>query len=303
MDKNDTPKVIEALSDENAQVRTETIDILKEVGDERALKPLFYVAWFDEYEGQMIDMGEYGLRTFPLRDKAREALNQIVVRAGESAIEPLIELLADTNPDYRITAANLLGSIYSSKAIQQLISALRDEQWNVRDAAYSALWKIHHPDSTEPLITFMASQLPEKRKETVELLGYINDKRAANPLADVVNENPDIEIRIEAAWALHQMGDDRGLGYINSLVDELLIIYNVPRYPHSPYGNDFASINRIHLIGRAFCRFGGIPLMKQSFKRFRKADGNKQYICLDLNDRWDGICGWSAQEIRRGWFK
>lgn len=294
MDKNDTPKVIEALSDENAQVRTETIDILKEVGDERALKPLFYVAWFDEYEGQMIDMGEYGLRTFPLRDRAHEALNLIVLRSKEAAIEPLLELLVDTNPDYRKTAATLLGNINSNKALQKLIIALRDTTRDVRDAAYMALWKIHHPDSTEPLIEFIASQSSEERKKAAELLGIIKDERAANPLANVVNNDPDIDVRIEAAWALHQMGDDRGLQYINSLINELLIVYNYPRNPWYPAANDFNSINRIHIIGRAFYRFGGIALMKQAFKQFKKMVNKNYTLYHDLDERWEGIGGWLA---------
>ena len=126
MDRSDTPKFIDALNDEDVSVRTSAIDMLEKIGDEHALKPLFYVACFDEDEGQMIDMGEYGLRTFPLRDKAREAINHITSRIGEPAIEPLLDLLADTNDDYRTMAANLLGSISSNKAIQSLVIALRD---------------------------------------------------------------------------------------------------------------------------------------------------------------------------------
>lgn len=294
IDRSDTPKYIDALTDEDISVRTSAIDMLAKIGDERALKSLFYIACFDEDEGQMIDMGEYGLRTFPLRDKAREALNQIILKEGESAIEPLLELLVDNNPDYRKTAADLLGSINSDKAIRPLIKAMHDPMREIQMQAYLALRKIRHPDSIEPLIAFMPSQSPEVRKDIVELLGFIKDKRAADPLAEIVNNDPDIEVQIEAAWALHEMGDDRGLIFINSLVDELLRVYHYPRYP-GVYENDFNSLKRITLIGYAFLRFGGITFMNRAYKQFKKTvQTTHSTIYLDLAKRWEGIGGWSA---------
>lgn len=299
MDRNDTPKIIDALNDENFKARAQAIDILKEIGDQRALKPLFYVLWFDEHEGHMIDMGEYGLRIFPLRDESREALNQIVLREGESAIEPLLELLVDNNPDYRKTAADLLGNIKSNKAIHQLIKAMQDPMREVQMNAYLALRKIHHPDSIEPLVAFMPFQLPEVRKNIVELLGFIKDKRAADPIAEVINNDPDIEVQIEAAWALHEMEDDRGLLFINSLVDELLRVYNYPRNP-GVYGNDYNSLKRIELIGYAFLRFGGIAFMNRAYKQFKKTvQTTHSTIYFDLAERWKGIGGWSAPSNTR----
>jgi len=55
------------------------------------------------------------------------------------ALDPLVELLADPDPDARATAALSLGQLKHAGAVEPLMHATRDEQYHVRDAAMAAL--------------------------------------------------------------------------------------------------------------------------------------------------------------------
>lgn len=63
----------------------------------------------------------------------------------ETAVEPLMEALHDTNSCVRQAAAKALGNIGDDRAIEPLTAALGDEYRNVRDCASYALQKIRKP--------------------------------------------------------------------------------------------------------------------------------------------------------------
>jgi len=55
------------------------------------------------------------------------------------AVEPLVALLADPDPEARATAALSLGQLRHAGAVEALLAATRDSEYDVRDAAMSAL--------------------------------------------------------------------------------------------------------------------------------------------------------------------
>lgn len=55
------------------------------------------------------------------------------------AVEPLVRLLGDPDPEARATAASSLGQLKHAGAVEALLQATRDPEYAVRDAAMSAL--------------------------------------------------------------------------------------------------------------------------------------------------------------------
>jgi HEAT repeat protein len=64
----------------------------------------------------------------------------------ESAVEPLVAALKDSDEDVRATAAWALGEIESPRALDGLTAAQRDEVGSVRHAATWALRQIDDDD-------------------------------------------------------------------------------------------------------------------------------------------------------------
>jgi HEAT repeat protein len=166
---------------------------------------------------------------------------------GESAVEPLIAVLEDSNPNVRAGAARALGKIGDSRAlgslifrlrndpdvevrksvvwalhmgetrsVHPLIEALRDEDEWVRFGAVIVLAKIGEP-AVMPLINAMHDNMPLVRANAAETLGRIADRRAAEPLANALND-ADEEVWQQAAVALGRMRDARAVKYLVNIV-------------------------------------------------------------------------------------
>src|SRR3989454_12437224 len=86
------------------------------------------------------------------------------------------------------------------RAIPHLITALRDSEWNVREAAEDALAQIGSP-AVEPLLKALREY--QIRKFVIKILGRINDERVLDPLfAQLRNE----EFKDAATEALVEVG-------------------------------------------------------------------------------------------------
>ena len=73
-------------------------------------------------------------------------------KIGSSAVDPLIQALQDKDYQVRSRAAYTLGEIEDDRAVEPLIQALSDEEWVVRGNAAEALGKIKDERAVEPLI-------------------------------------------------------------------------------------------------------------------------------------------------------
>ncbi|HHT9138888.1 MAG TPA: HEAT repeat domain-containing protein [Candidatus Wunengus sp. YC60] len=127
---------------------------------------------------------------------------------GESkdtrAVEPLITALKDKNEDVRRNAADVLVKI-GPRAVEPLIAALKDADENVREHAAKALGEIKDPRAVEPLITALKDENKEVRRHAAQALGESKDTRAVEPLiAALKDENGDV--RRHAAEALEDIG-------------------------------------------------------------------------------------------------
>jgi HEAT repeat protein len=115
-------------------------------------------------------------------------------------VEIQIDLLKEKDWFRRKEAAITLGEMGDERAVAPLITALRDDEWNVREAAEDALTMIGSP-AVEPLIKALREY--HIRRYVIKILGRIKDERVLDPLfVQLRNE----EFKDDATAALVEVG-------------------------------------------------------------------------------------------------
>ncbi len=115
-------------------------------------------------------------------------------------VEIQIDLLKEKDWFRRKEAATTLGEMGDERAVVPLITALRDDEWNVREAAEDALAMIGSP-AVEPLIKALREY--QTRRYVIKVLGRIKDERVLDPLfVQLRNE----EFKDDATAALVEVG-------------------------------------------------------------------------------------------------
>lgn len=115
-------------------------------------------------------------------------------------VEIQIDLLKEKDWFRRKEAAITLGEMGDERAVAPLITALRDDEWNVREAAEDALTMIGSP-AVEPLIKALREY--QTRRYVIKILGRIKDERVLDPLfVQLRNE----EFKGDATAALVDVG-------------------------------------------------------------------------------------------------
>ncbi len=115
--------VIQALKEENEDVRRSVVWVLKKIGGHRVAEPLTQALKDEDYD---------------VRRDAADALKKI----GKPAVEPLIKALEDENEDVRYWAIIALGEIGDERAYKPLICASQSAKGGVRKKIVEALKKI-----------------------------------------------------------------------------------------------------------------------------------------------------------------
>ena len=127
-----------------------------------------------------------------------------LVKMGKSAVELLITALKDEDSDVRWEAAEILGKIKDPRAVESLITALKDKDSVLQGRAVEALEKIGKP-AVEPLITALKDEDSDVRWRAAEILGKIKDPRAVESLIAAL-KNEDLWARRRVAEALGGQG-------------------------------------------------------------------------------------------------
>ncbi len=120
----------------------------------------------------------------------------------------LISALSDEDTDVRQNAIIALGNLGDPRAVEPLISALSDEDTDVRQNAIIALGKLGDSRAVEPLIAALKDADPFMRSRAAFALGEIEDSRAIEPLIDALKDE-DRLMRFSAVDALNQLDDQR----------------------------------------------------------------------------------------------
>ena len=155
-----------------------------------------------------------------------------MARLGEPAVKPLIQSLKDIDYTVREKAAGALGKMRDIRAVEPLIQALKDladeqeflsRQWKVMAKSFmtkplsqvqreedcsralnsiaKALVRIGKP-AVEPLIFELRDRHYAVRMKAAWALGMIGDKRAVEPLLQVIEEDKEKIVQDEASGAL-----------------------------------------------------------------------------------------------------
>jgi len=142
-----------------------------------------------------------------------------LVEIGEPAVDPLIQALKDNNPEIRENAAHALGKIGDERTVDPLIEVLADEQREVQYAARDALANIGEP-ALDPLITYVDDQnksIPS-REQAILALGGIGEP-AVGPLIQLLAERG-TGFDGFAAPALNDIGEPAVEPLIRTLEDD-----------------------------------------------------------------------------------
>ena len=194
-----TDRVIEALTDPNANVRSAAARALGGTASDRAVQPLLQLLR-DE--------------SSVLRGQAASSL----ARLGSLAIPGLISSLKDSRPSVRQLAASALGDIGSKEAVAPLIDLVNTDQSGARAEAIEALGKIGDPQAVTPILGVLRTGSVAVRKRAIGALGRFNDPRSIEALTTALSDQNE-EVRQAAAVGLGDIGDERVVARLERLAD------------------------------------------------------------------------------------
>lgn len=143
-----------------------------------------------------------------------KALEQISLASGENLLlkaDPhkiipfLLTSLKDEDIETRRKAIIILGRIKSSQAIEPLINLLLDSEEEIREAAAQALVNV---DSVhlKNLQRGLTRKEPEIRARLAKILGEVGSSQSSEVLIPLLDDRQE-EVRIEAAYALAKIGN------------------------------------------------------------------------------------------------
>ncbi|SEA77649.1 HEAT repeat domain-containing protein [Paraburkholderia sartisoli] len=118
----------------------------------------------------------------------------------------------DADPDVRRAAVGALGLCPepTTPIVDALLSALRDDAWQVREEAATTLGKLRAPGSGEALVVSLDDPYWQVRLTAARALGRLRDA-AAGPALAVLLSHAISNLRKEAALALGELGDSGAL--------------------------------------------------------------------------------------------
>ncbi|WP_437588487.1 HEAT repeat domain-containing protein [Sorangium sp. So ce1000] len=115
----------------------------------------------------------------PSLDAPREFLSELAVtELGGRVAEALLRWLDDESPARRAMAAQALGALRSSAAVERLVSLLADADAAVRDRAGLALLRLGGDGVEQQLEALVESGPPEVKKSAIEVLISVSDDPA-----------------------------------------------------------------------------------------------------------------------------
>ena len=198
------PEFIEALQDDDRDVRQATAEALAYFRDPRSVEPL--IALLRDKDSRV-------------RETAVEALEKVAPNwpqseAATHQVPEFIVVLQNGELRLRFISAVVLGVVRDNRAIEPLIAALRDKDSHVRDAAADSLEGI---DPKWPHSETAMRQVPEfiavlnatdakVREVAARMLGAISDSRALEPLIVTLHDE-DSRVRTAAAKALGKIAN------------------------------------------------------------------------------------------------
>jgi HEAT repeat protein len=123
--------------------------------------------------------------------------------------EKLEDALTDPKVEVRKAAAQSLGQLKATDAVDVLAACMNDEEESVRIAAVQALIAIGSPSTVTPLIAALKLDNADIRIEAATALGKMKAEAALEALAEALDD-PDEELQLAACRAIGQIASESG---------------------------------------------------------------------------------------------
>ncbi len=156
-------------------------------------------------------------RSLRLQTKAL-CLSKMPPEVKKAQVEALLQLLDSKDAEIRYLAAELLGEMGASEAIQKLLEALETEDPKAKVAVLNALGKIGSPDTLEVIKEHLYHPHKDVHKAAAEALSNIGSD--AIPVLKEAASDTDDHIRWHAAKALQHIHDEDVVPIFISLLDD-----------------------------------------------------------------------------------
>ena len=155
------------------------------------------------------------IQTLPSRDSSLPPLSaQIIVRIGSPAIPLLTKTLGEAHPLVRAQICYILGQIKDRAAVPALLDALRGEFYTVRAKSAAALGEIGDPQAIQLLLTALKDKEDSVRVSAALALGKFHNPATFDEIANLLLDDPKIEVRQAAARAFGETKDPQALPYL-----------------------------------------------------------------------------------------
>ena len=151
-----------------------------------------------------------------VRAKAGEFLGD---SGSPTAVRDLLELLHDPDPRVRWSAARGLGRLGHPSALSPLLACLEGPRALTVDAVADAVIQIHSCPAAV-LRQGLRSKSVSSRAVSVELLGRFQALAAIDEVVELLHHDPSAEVRARAARALGRMSSPRAVDALLVHLDE-----------------------------------------------------------------------------------
>lgn len=283
-----------ALGDENRFVRKEAANALGQLESEKVLEPLIRIFKSEDpftRQGAVRALGQINCDGVPdciadrifdfidnalkdedklVRKETAKALQILSESRRERAFESLISALDNEDDEVRRLAAESLGLFDCEKAIPPLVSALKSRDATVRRFAADTLGRIRSKKAIQPLIDVLVfDNNGSVREEAAKALGKIKSRRAIEPLIDALMDQNN-EGRSGAAEALGRIKAENAVDHLIAALTDT---------------DDFTRLAAAKALGRIKPKKAIEPLINSLYdwNRFVKAEaaGALKKICTE----------------------
>ncbi|RJP56233.1 MAG: HEAT repeat domain-containing protein [Candidatus Auribacter fodinae] len=229
-------ELINSLKSADMTTKKYAAEDLGELHDERAVLPLIElfqeteeIAILEAAAQSLIKIGggEMVKNVTPLlrSDSAliRNKATDILMNAGDDAIDELRRLITDSDHDVRKFTVDILGLIGSDCASNALLDALHDDHINVVCGAVEALGNIGAESAVETLIELLQSaQDPWLRFMIIESLGKLQAEKSLPYLHNLLNDTDEFT-RSSVVRSLGIIGHSSSIKPLVSVLDNASI--------------------------------------------------------------------------------
>ncbi|MDD5771892.1 MAG: HEAT repeat domain-containing protein [bacterium] len=204
------------LDDENDNVKKTAALALGKIGwvpesiDEKAS---YYVV--KEEWDKCVNLGETAVNLLinKINEKNYRQITIVLLKIGQPAVEELIDSLKKKKPEIRVSVIKILHENSDGLDIDFLINKSK------KSRKKEALDKIKSSKDVEALITALQDENSDVRSEAAYMLGEIKDKQTIDFLINVLKDEYE-NVRIEAAIALGNIGDGKAVEPLISLLTD-----------------------------------------------------------------------------------